>query len=111
VEEPGIFCLSSTDKAVSVDKPADYVQFRPIGALKKSNGCCEPAYDKRQKLLAHRIERQRYGVAAPQSPESLGVPQKAPGFCGGKGSGSTELSAWQPHRWQPVNTTGGPSLR
>ncbi|MDD4500059.1 MAG: hypothetical protein PHP15_06665 [Bacteroidales bacterium] len=50
-------------------------------------------------------------VAAPQSPESLGVPQKAPGLCGGNGNGSTQLSAWQPHRWQPVNTTDGPSLR
>ncbi len=74
-------------------------------------GAAKQHFYKRQKLLAHRFERQRYGVAAPQSPGSLGVPQKAPGLCGGNGSGSTQLSAWQPHRWQPVNTTGGPSLR
>ena len=112
VDGPGIFRLSSTYKAVSVDKPVDYVQFRPIRALKNQMGAAKQHMISAKSFWRTALkDHQATIVAAPQSPESLGVPQKAPGFCGGKGSGSTELSAWQPHRWQPVNTTDGPSLR
>jgi len=35
------FGILSTYKAVSVDKPADYVQFRPTGALKNQIGAAK----------------------------------------------------------------------
>lgn len=112
VEEPGNFRISSTYKAVSVDKPVDYVQFRPIRALKNQMGAAKQHMISAKSFwLTALKDHQATIVAAPQSPESLGVPQKAPGLCGGNGNGSTQLSAWQPHRWQPVNTTDGPSLR
>ena len=41
MEEPGIFCLSSTYKAVFVDESIDYVQLRPTGALKNQIGAAK----------------------------------------------------------------------
>ena len=84
-------------------KPADYVQFRPIGALKNQMGAAKQHMISAKSFWRTALkDHQATIVAAPQSPGSLGVPQKAPGLCGGNGSGSTQLSAWQPHRWQPA---------
>ena len=80
VDKPSFFCLSSTYKAVSVDKPADYVQFRPIRALKNQMGAAKQHMISAKSFWRTALKDSVMELLHHKAPGASAFPKKLPGF-------------------------------